>query len=231
MKPYHPNDVRMRGNREKPEVMPMSGKEKSFLPVLLVLAAGWIVACPGPAVSQSVDCNGTLASWRITHPDYAKNCNCSNGSGSMPVCSQPGSAGSSSSKGSSKKDFNQEIKKELISNIIQNVFAPPKNDSQQQELLRKQQEEELARIKHEQEELERQKIFDRNKAELLGAMKGTNSASGLKLKGGGEELLTDLKPVPDSGQAGNTAMKSNDTPQENAPSARTRERARREVRP
>lgn len=210
----------------------MSRKKKSVLPVLLALAAGWIAAFPGPVFSQSVDCNGTLASWRMTHPDYAKNCNCPPGSNSsMPVCSQPGSAGSSSSKGSSKKDFNQDIKKELISNIIQNVFAPPKNDTQQQELLRKQQEEELARQKSEQEELERQKIFDRNKAELLGAMKGGNSASGLKLKGGGEELLTDLKPVPDSVQAGNTSMKNGDTPQENAPSARTRERARREARP
>lgn len=200
----------------------MSRKKKSFLPVLLFFAACWIAACPDGVIAQSVDCNGTLASWRMTHPDYAKNCDCSKGSDHMPVCSQPGSAGSSSSKGRSKKDFNQEIKKEFISIILQNVFAPPKNDSQQQELLRKQQEEELARQKREQEELERQKIFERNKAELLGAMKGTNSASGLKLKGGGEELLTDLKPVPDSGQAGNTEMKNSDTPQDSGPSARTR---------
>jgi hypothetical protein len=209
----------------------MSETGKIILSVLLFLAV-WIVACSGAVNAQTVDCKGTLASWRLTHPDYAKNCSCSPGSNSsMPVCSQPGSAGSSSSRGGSKKNFNQEIKKELISNIIQNVFAPPKNDSQQQELLRKQQEEELARIKHEQEELERQKIFERNKAELLGAMKGGNSSSGLKLKGGGEELLTDLKPIPDSGQAGNTDMKNGDTPQENAPSARARERAKREVRP
>ena len=108
-----------------------------------------------------------------------------------------------------------------MSNIIQNVFAPPKNDTKQQELLRKQQEEELARQKREQEELERQKIFERNKAELLGTMKGGNS-SGLKLKGGGEELLTDLKPVSDSGQAGAAEMKNSGTPQENAASGRTR---------
>jgi hypothetical protein len=62
-------------------------------------------------------------------------------------------------------------------------------------------------------------------------MKGTNSASGLKLKGGGEELLTDFKPVPDSGQAGKTDMKNGETPQDSGPSARARERARREVRP
>lgn len=137
----------------------------------------------------------------------------------MPVCSQPGS---SSPKKSKKKNFEQDIKKELMSNIIQNVFAPPKNDSQQQELLRKQQEEELARQKREQEELERQKIFERNKAELLGTMKGGNSSSGLKLKGGGEELLTDLKPAPDSGQAGAAEMKNGGTPQENTASGRTR---------
>ncbi len=202
----------------------MLRKKKSVLFVLLVLAACWTVACPGGVCAQSVDCSGTLASWRMTHPDYAKNCDCSGGSTHMPVCS---TAGSSSSRGNSKTDFNQEIQKQLITNIIQNVFAPPKNDSQQQELLRKQQEEELARQKREQEELERQKIFDRNKAELLGAMKGGNSASGLKLKGGGEELLTDLKPVPDSGQAGKSDMKNSEPPQDNASSARTRERTRR----
>jgi hypothetical protein len=210
--------------------MLMSRKKKSVLSVLLVLAACGIVACPGGVCAQSVDCNGTLASWRMTHPDYAKNCDCSGGSTHMPVCSQPGSAGSSSSKGGSKTDFNQEIKKQLITNIIQNVFAPPKDDSQQQELLRKQQEEELARQKREQEELERQKIFDRNKAELLGAMKGGNSASGLKLKGGGEELLTDLKPVPNSGQADKSDIKNGEPPQDNGSSARTRERTRPEVR-
>lgn len=195
---------------------------------------GFLVV-PTIGFAQAVDCEGTLASWRITHPDYAKNCTCQ-GSNSMPVCSQPGSSGSSSVSGSSShkksnQNFENDIKKELMSNIIQNVFAPPKNNSKQQELLKKQQEEELARQKREQEELERQKIFERNKAELLGAMKGGNSSSGLKLKGGGEDMLTDLKPVPDSGQAGNTTMKNSDTPEENAPSARARERARREVGP
>lgn len=179
-----------------------------FLTALLVLG---MPLCSGPADAQTVDCSGTLASWRLTHPNYAKNCRCER-SNQLPVCEEPGASAprttSPSSKGrQTKKDFQRDLMKGVIQNILQNALSPQQSCPSPEEIRRKQEEEEAARKREEEarklreaEERERQKIFERNKGELLQTMKGANSTSGLKLKGGGEETALDLKPASESRQ-------------------------------
>ena len=187
------------------------GRDKApsrlFVTALLVLG---MPLCSGPADAQTVDCSVTLASWRLTHPDYAKNCRCER-SNQLPVCEEPGASAprtSPSSKGrQTKKDFQRDLVKGVIQNILQNALSPQQSGPSPEEIQRKQEEEEAARKREEEarilreaEERERQKIFERNKGELLQTMKGANSTSGLKLKGGGEEVALDLKPASGSRQ-------------------------------
>jgi hypothetical protein len=186
------------------------GRDKApsalFLTALLVLG---MPLCSGPADAQTVDCSGTLASWQLTHPDYAKNCRCER-SNQLPVCEGGSSTPrtSPSSKGrQTNKDFQRDLVKGVIQNILQNALSPQQSGPSPEEIRRKQEEEEAARMREQEarklreaEERERQKIFERNKGELLQTMKGANSTSGLKLKGGGEETALDLKPASESRQ-------------------------------
>lgn len=179
---------------------------RSFVTALLVLG---MQLCSGPAEAQTVDCSGTLASWQLTHPDYARTCRCER-SNQLPVCEGGSSAPrtSSSSKGrQTMKDFQRDLVKGVIQNILQNALSPQQSGPSPEEIRRKQEEEEAARMREEEarklreaEERERQKIFERNKGELLQTMKGGNSTSGLRLKGGGEEVALDLKPASGSRQ-------------------------------
>ena len=100
------------------------------------------------AYSQTVDCQGTISSWKYdrNYAEYAKGCTCANGPNRMPVCSG-GSSAKSGSGGYHPDGLGMQgmMMQAIMAPMLGNLFAPPSAPSgpsaeelKQQEIARQQ---------------------------------------------------------------------------------------------
>lgn len=183
--------------------------------IILSLEAGHVCS-----QGYEIDCEGTLKTWAID-PNMRKylqthNCTCPS-SNRSPVCTPIGSSSTSSPShsGPSRKsgDFKQEMMRNMMDSFTKGMEEGKRKRLEEDE-RRRREAEEAERIRQAQEK-RRQEIFERNKQELLNAFKTGNQNTGLRLKGGGEELLdppsdtaapADI-PVPGDSQQQRPALK------------------------
>lgn len=103
------------------------GKGVFHLVFLLWFAAALILTlAPAEAVSPSIDCNGTIRSWKLdpNYRDYAATCTCPSPT-AKPVCGGGSSGSGSSSAGSNPNDFSLMMGKAFVTALF-NPAPPPK---------------------------------------------------------------------------------------------------------
>ncbi len=162
---------------------------------------------PGRAMAQGyeIDCEGTLKTWAIdpNMRDYLRthSCTCP-ASNRSPVCTPIGSSSSSSPSysgpGRKSGDFKREMMQNMIDSFMKGLEEGKRKRLEEEE--RRRREAAAAERARQAEEQRRQEIFERNKQELLNAFKTGNQGTGLRLKGGGEELLDTTAGAVDASQ-------------------------------
>lgn len=175
-------------------VMPRSGRmRRHVLPIIfigLLMVFSLFLPLQARAQSPVIHCQGTIDNWVAYGYYRTGDCSCATG---RPVCRK--SSGSSKKSPSRSKSgslsTNNQIKKQLLQGILDEVMRGSENNvsSQQQEEAHRQQQEkaqrqhQLQRAQKERElEFERQKNFDEKKDQLLGNLKGPSTGTlGLKL--------------------------------------------------
>ena len=120
----------------------------TFFLILLILFIN-----SGEAFAQAMDCEGTISSWKLSHPNL--NCSCING---QPKCD------SSSSGGGGGVGLSQQMAAQIvIQGIMQGLFSV--DDAREQE---RKIEQEMQRIKNEKErEIARKKAWESVEKELM----------------------------------------------------------------
>ena len=122
-----------------------------FLILLILFIHGGKVFAQTP----SMDCEGTIRAWKLSHPQL--NCNCING---RPTCDQQ----SSSSGGGSVGVSQQMAAQIVLQGIMQGLFSVDKAREQEREI-----EQRMQMIKDERERaIARQKEWEKLRGELIG---------------------------------------------------------------
>jgi len=156
--------------------------------LVLVSTSLWCVGTRAQSGIE-IDCEGTLQSLALSHPNLRCTCPCSTCS---PDCSSAGAApwsGGHASGATSSEMFAAQMLGEMLGQILASAFAPPKQDPAALEAQRLA--EEAARKAW---EAQQQKLRDEWKAKQAQAAKEQQQAQA-QAQQQGQDLLSQMQPV------------------------------------
>jgi hypothetical protein len=113
------------------------------------------------AQTPTMDCEGTIASWKLSHPNLR--CRCVNG---RPVCDQQATG----SRGGYGGSFEQQMMQGIIQSLFQGLFSEDR-----QAAARERERQRQLQLQREKEKREREIARQRELEQLMGNLKGLGS--------------------------------------------------------